>query len=95
MFFKKPWFTRECRNARQCYRKAKRLFKKFGGSVFKEDFYLKERLYKKNLRSAVENHRVKMKQKLSVLRTRNPKECWRIIDSGLKIFMMKSYIRSF
>ena len=30
--FKKPWFTKDCKSARQNYRKAKRLYKKFGGS---------------------------------------------------------------
>ncbi len=45
--YKKPWFTWNCKNARQNYRKAKRLYKKFGGDIFKSDLYEKEKLYKK------------------------------------------------
>ena len=32
--FKKPWFTKECKNARQCYRKYKRLYKKYGKNMY-------------------------------------------------------------
>lgn len=33
-FVKKPWFTRECDSARTIYRRAKRLYKKYGSEIF-------------------------------------------------------------
>ena len=33
--FKKPWFTKECKIARYNYRKAKRLYKRYGSVIFK------------------------------------------------------------
>lgn len=39
--------TLDCKNARQNYRKAKRLNKKFGGYIFKSDLYEKEKFIKK------------------------------------------------
>ena len=59
--FKKPWFTKYCSNARQNYRKAKRIYKRFGGEVFKHDFYVKERRYKQILKKSVINHKSAMK----------------------------------
>ena len=55
--FKKPWFTKYCKSARQNYRKAKRMFKKYGGDIFKIDFYEKERLYKKTIKRSVASHK--------------------------------------
>lgn len=80
--YKKPWFTRDCKNARQNYRKAKRLYKKFGGDIFKSDLYEKEKLYKKRLKNANETHRVEMKKKLFSLRTNNPREYWKILNTN-------------
>lgn len=39
-----------------------RLYKKFGGDIFKKDLYEKERLYKKKLKSANVMHRVELKK---------------------------------
>jgi hypothetical protein len=41
----KPWFTKYmyCKNARQNFRKAKQLFKRYGSNIFKEDLYRKEK----------------------------------------------------
>ena len=78
--FKKPWFTKYCSNARQNYRKAKRIYKRFGGEVFKHDFYVKERRYKQTLKKSVITHKSAMKSKLNTLRSKNPKEYWKIIN---------------
>lgn len=80
--YKKPWFTRDCKNARQNYRKAKKLYKKFGGDIFKSDLYEKEKLYKKRLKNASVTHRVEMKRKLFSLRTNNPREYWKILNTN-------------
>ena len=80
--FKKPWFTKHCRSARQNYRKAKRMFKKYGGDIFKFDLYEKEKKYKKILNQSVVRHKLAVKEKLKYLRTSNPREYWKIINSG-------------
>lgn len=80
--FKKPWFTRECKSARQNFRKAKRLYKKYGGEIFRNNLYEKERLYKKKLKHAVGHHRAIMKDRLKYLRTTDPKEYWKILNTN-------------
>ena len=62
--YKKPWFTYECKN----FRRAKRLYKKVGGDIYKTNLYEKEKLYKKKLKHANVKHRTEMKKKLSNLR---------------------------
>ena len=61
----------------------KRLYKKFGGYIFKKDLYEKERLYKKKLKCANLRHRVEMKKQLCNLRSKNPKEYWKILNSDV------------
>lgn len=45
--------------------------------------YEKERLYKKKLKSANFRHRAEMKKQLCNLRTKNPKEYWKILNSDV------------
>ena len=52
--------------------------------AFKEDVYSKEKLYKRVLKKSVNNHRKQTMNKIKTLRTTNPKEYWKIINSGLK-----------
>lgn len=66
--FKKPWFTKDCKIARRNFRRANRLYKKFGGDIFKEDLYEKEKLYKNKLKCANLRHRVEMKKQLCNLK---------------------------
>ncbi|KAK3087169.1 hypothetical protein FSP39_002522 [Pinctada imbricata] len=81
-FVNKPWFTVECKNARQNYRRAKRLYKRYGNDIFKEDVYEKERHYRKTMKNALKQHRENTKRSLRSLKSSNPKEYWRIINSG-------------
>ena len=46
----KPWFTKERKSAKRNYQKAKRLFKKYGSSIFKNDLTKTERLRKHSTR---------------------------------------------
>ena len=82
--FHKPWCTKECKNARQNFRKAKRLYRKYGNDAFKEDVYNQEKAYKKLFKKCINVHRDQTKKKLKTLRTSNPKEYWKIINSDLK-----------
>ena len=52
--YKKPWFTYEYKNARQNFRRAKRLHKKFGGDIHKTN------LYEKKMKHANFKHRTEM-----------------------------------
>lgn len=58
------------------------MYKKFGGDIFKSDLYEKEKLYKKRLKNASVTHRVEMKRKLFSLRTNNPREYWKILNTN-------------
>ena len=64
------------------FRKAKHLFKRCGGGIFKENLYEKERLYKHKLKSARNCHTLDMRKKLQYLRTYNPKEYWKILNAN-------------
>lgn len=80
--FKKPSFTREFKSARQNFRKAKILYKKYGGEIFKNNLYEKERLYKRKLKHAEGHHRTIIKNRLKYLRTRDLKEYWKILNTN-------------
>ena len=69
-------------HARMNFRKTKRLFKRCGGGIFKENLYEKERLYKHKLKSARNCHTLDMRKKLQYLRTYNPKEYWKILNAN-------------
>ena len=56
--------------------------KKYSGDIFKNDFHEKERLYKKTIKRSVASHNYKVKEKLRYLRTKNPRDYWKIINNG-------------
>lgn len=94
----KQWFTKNCKNARMNLRKAKRMFKKYGNRIFKEDVILKEKMYKKTMDNAIKEHRHNMRKKLKQIRTKNPKEYWKVINTcnrknkvGLKVDIIKFF----
>ena len=80
----KLWFNTECRKARKNYRRAKRLYKHYGSNLFKQRLKESEIFYKKvmdeNIVQFNRNTRIKMKN----LRTKKPKEFWKIFNSGRK-----------
>ena len=80
----KPWFTKECKTARQNYKKAKRLLKKYGSTIFKDEAKKAERCYKKMLDKSLRNYRFNMKNKLKKLRSTNPKDYWKILNTENK-----------
>lgn len=61
----------------------KRLYKKFGGDIFKSDLYEKEKLYKKRLKNVNVMYRVEMKKKFFSLRINNFKEYWKILNINI------------
>ena len=78
----KPWFTNKCRYARVNFRKAKRMYKKYRNSVFKDDLILKEKTYKRTMDQAIKEHSHNMRKKLRYIKTSNPKEYWKVINTG-------------
>ena len=78
----KPWFTKECKSAKRNYQKAKRLFKKYGSSIFKNHLTKTESSYKKTPDKSLRTYRINMKNKLKRLRTSNPKDYWNILNSN-------------
>ena len=63
--FKQPWFNVECRIARKCCRKAKRLYKKYKTVIFKEDLDTKGKEYKKKTRLIQQLANIKPKHKIN------------------------------
>ena len=78
----KPWFTKECKSAKRNYQMAKKLFKKYGSSIFKNDLTKTERSYKKSLDKSLRTYRINIKNKLKRLRTSNPKDYWNMLNSN-------------
>ena len=60
----KPGFTKECISAKRNYQKAKRLFKKYGSSIFKNHLTKTESSYKKTPDKSLRKYRINMKNKL-------------------------------
>ena len=54
---KKPWFTHECKAARQEYRKAKRTYNRLRNTSTHEVLKVKEKSYKYTLKDSVTKHR--------------------------------------
>ena len=80
----KEWFNTECFKARKEYRKAKRLYKHYGSNVFKERLKFSERFYKKTLDENIRKYNNDLRNKLKNMRTKNPKDFWKIFNKGRK-----------
>lgn len=48
--FKKPWLTQDYKTARRKFRRAKKVYKHFGGDIFTEDLYEKKDYRRKTKR---------------------------------------------
>ena len=83
----KPWFDGECRNARKKYKSSKRRSKRFRTkSLINETKHL-EKEYKKvmnKMNKSIRKHKEKMKKRINNLKSTNPKEYWKIINTGTK-----------
>jgi hypothetical protein len=78
----KPWFSVECKLARQNYRKLRRKYKKNRTEKNKEELNNSEEYYKTTLDKNQKLYRNKITKQLRNLRTNNPKEYWKIPNSG-------------
>jgi hypothetical protein len=75
----KPWFTVQCKFQRQNYRKWKRKYKRY---KTKNELAAAETQYKRTLDISMSRHRKDLKNKLKTMRTKNPKEFWKILNKG-------------
>jgi hypothetical protein len=78
----KPWFNVECKLARQNYRKLRRKYKKNRTEKNKEELNNSEKYYKRTLDKNQKLYRNKITKQLRNLHTNNPKEYWKILNSG-------------
>jgi hypothetical protein len=78
----KPWFTVQCKFQRQNYRKLKRKYKRYKTEAVKNELDAAERQYKRTLDISMSRHRKDMQNKLKTMRTKNPKEFWKILNKG-------------
>jgi hypothetical protein len=78
----KPWFIHECRMARTNYRRSKRNLKFRRSRNLEENTKRLEKHYKKVLDTSIRTHRQKIRNKINNLKSTNPREYWKIINSG-------------
>ena len=72
----------QCKFQRQNYRKLKRKYKRYKTDVVKNELAAAEREYKRTLDTSMSRHRKDMQNKLKTMRTKNPKEFWKILNKG-------------
>ena len=85
----KPWFNYECRMARTNYRRSKRNQKFRRSRNLEENTKRLEKHYKKVLDTSIRTHRQKIRNKINNLKSTNPREYWKIINSGNKKIVLK------
>ncbi|MEW8547931.1 MAG: hypothetical protein AB2693_30870, partial [Candidatus Thiodiazotropha sp.] len=77
----KPWFNYECRNARNSYHKARKLYNKYKTLHYKNVLKLVSKNYKNTISLSVRKFKQNRLIKLKELRSNNPKDYWKIINS--------------
>ena len=78
---KKPWFSAECHVARNLYHKTRRLYNKHKSDYYKSMLRNVSKNYKDTMSKHIRLHKNKTTEKLRQLKSTNPKEYWRIINS--------------
>ncbi|CAC5408661.1 unnamed protein product [Mytilus coruscus] len=76
----KDWFNKDCIKSRQAYRKSLRLFKHYGSNVFKQRLRNSEKHYKKTMSDSIRLFNFDFRQKMKKLRTKNPREFWKLLN---------------
>ena len=72
----------QCKFQRQNYRKLKRKYKRYKTEAVKNELAAAERQYKRTLDTSMSRHRKDMQNKLKTMRTKNPKEFWKILNKS-------------
>ena len=77
----KKWFDNECRVARNAYHRIRKLYNKHKTTYYKNLLKTVSKEYKCKISKSVKNFKNQRVQKLRNLKTSNPKEFWKIINS--------------
>ena len=77
----KPWFDGESKNARKKFKSSKRRSKRFRTTTLINETKHLEKEYKKVVNKSIRKHRENMKKKINNLKSTNPKEYWKIINT--------------
>ena len=78
----KPWFNRECKNARNIYHKIRRLYNKYKTNYFKNLLKTVSKDYKQTMHRNINKFKLDKIEKLKSLKRSNPREYWRIINNN-------------
>lgn len=77
----KPWFNTECFSARNTYHKIRRLYNKHKTVQYKSILNTVSKTYKNVMAKNIRQHRNERAEKLRKLKSSNPKDYWRILNS--------------
>ena len=78
----KPWFSKECKEARKLYRKRKRIYSHAKTVTAERNLKLSEKSYKKTMNEEIAKHRKEMKKKMKIMKTADPRQYWNILNKG-------------
>jgi len=78
----KPWFDKDCKFARQNYRKLKTIFHKYRTKINKQMLAESEKKYKRTLDKTQRKYRQNLCRRLKNMRTKDPKDFWKILNQG-------------
>ncbi|MEW8542876.1 MAG: reverse transcriptase family protein [Candidatus Thiodiazotropha sp.] len=81
---RKPWFNSECRTARNTYHKVRRLYNKYKNDHYKNMLRSVSKEYKCVISRNVRRKKDETIQKLRYIKSRDPKEYWRILNQGVE-----------
>lgn len=74
----KLWFNENCKKARKDFRKAKRMYNKYGSNIFNTRLKISELNYKKTMDESIFKFNREMRDKMRKLKSQNPKEFWKL-----------------
>ena len=77
----KKWFDKECREARNTYHNVRKLYNKHKNTYFKSLLKTVSKEYKNKISKNIRKFKNQRVNKLKTLKTSNPKEFWKIINS--------------
>ena len=77
----KPWFNRDCHEARNLYHNTRKLYNKYKTQFNKESLKRISKSYKKVLTKNAQKHKNEKISKLRELRYAKPREFWKVINS--------------
>ena len=80
----KPWFNRNCINARNLYHKTRKMYNKYKNDYYKNLLKTVSKNYKRTLNTQSKLFKQNRVAKLRNLKTKNPKEYWKLINSERK-----------